>query len=120
MAKYTFDHLHLFSPDPEKTAEFYKEMFGATPVSSPDLGDGRIKINLNLGGITLRISKTSDEKRLGLAHFGIRTDHLNEAVDDLKAKGVKFTKEITEINPNLIVSFLQAPENVPIELQKGR
>ena len=30
MAKFKFDHIHLMSPDPAKTAEFYQKMFGAT------------------------------------------------------------------------------------------
>jgi lactoylglutathione lyase len=119
MSKYVFDHVHLLSPDPTKTAEFYQMMFGAILVSSRDLGNGRVVINLNLGGVTILISKTTDEKQFGLAHFGIRTDHLEEAVDELKAKKVKFTREITQISPQSKISFLQATENVSIELQEG-
>ena len=29
MAKFTHDHVHLRSPDPEATAQFYERMFGA-------------------------------------------------------------------------------------------
>ena len=119
MSKYKFDHIHLMSPDPIKTAEFYQNMFDAILVSSRDLGNGRFVINLNLGGVTMLISKATDEKQFGLAHFGIRTDHLEEAVDELKAKKVKFTREITEISPQSKISFLQATENVSIELQEG-
>jgi hypothetical protein len=32
---------------------------------------------------------------------------------------VKFTREITQISPQSKISFLQALENVPIELQEG-
>ena len=119
MAKYKFDHIHLMSPDPTKTAEFYQKMFGATLVRSYDLGNGRLAINLNLDGVELLISTATDEKQFGLAHFGVRTDHIKEAADELKAKNVKFTMEIREIHPQLKFSFLQAPENVPMELQEG-
>ncbi len=119
MPEYKFDHIHLYSPAPVKTAEFYQKMFGATPVSSNSLGKGNSMINLNLGGVTLLISKTDDEKKFGLAHFGISTDNLNKAVDELKANGIKFTTEIKEIRPGVKISFLQAPESTPIELQEG-
>ena len=29
MAKFTYDHIHLRSPDPEATARYYERMFGA-------------------------------------------------------------------------------------------
>lgn len=119
MPKYSFDHIHLMSTDPVKTAEFYQQMFGAILVSSRDLGGGRVIVNLELDTVTLLISKSSNEAQNGLAHFGVRTDKLDEAVPELKAKGVKFTREITQVGPGLKISFLQAPENVPIELQQG-
>jgi hypothetical protein len=40
-------------------------------------------------------------------------------VSELNAKNVKFTREITAIDPQTKISFLQAPENVSIELQEG-
>ena len=47
------------------------------------------------------------------------TDNLEKAVSDLKASGVEFTMDIREVRPGFKVSFLMAPENVPIELQVG-
>jgi lactoylglutathione lyase len=119
MAKYKFDHIHLMSPDPEKTAEFYTKMLGATQEESVDLGNGRLMLKLNLGGVNILISKTTDEKQYGLTHFGIKTPHLKEAVDDLKAKDVKFPMEITRISPQLTISFLQAPDNMRLELSES-
>ncbi len=119
MSEYIFDHVHLMSIDPIKTAGFYQKMFGAKLVSSRELGKGRLIVNLKLGNVTILISKTTDEKQCGLAHFGIRTQNLEGAVAELKAKNVKFTREITAIDSNTKISFLQAPENVSIELQEG-
>ena len=120
MPKYFFDHIHLMSPDPAKTAEFYQQMFNASVVSVKDFGDGRVTINLKLDGITILLSKsTGVNTQRGLVHFGVRTDNLKVAVDELKTKGVKFTREITQVGPSLKISFLEAPENVPIELQEG-
>ena len=120
MPNYWFDHVHLISPDPRKTAEFYEEMFGARQVSIRDLGNGRVVANLNLNGTTILVSPQRDDNaRTGLDHFGIRTDNLNKAVDELKTNGVKFTQDITEVRPDFKISFLLAPENVSIELQEG-
>jgi len=120
MPSYWFDHIHLMSPDPLSTAEFYEKMFGARRVTTRDLGNGRVFVNLNLNGTTILVSKPSgDDAQTGLVHFGIRTDNLDEAVDELKAKGVKFTRDITEVQPEFKISFLLAPESVPVELQEG-
>ncbi len=120
MPSYWFDHIHLMSPDPLSTAEFYEKMFGARRVTTRDLGNGRVFVNLNLNGTTILVSKPSgDDAQTGLVHFGIRTDNLDEAMDELEAKGVKFTRDITEVQPGFKISFLLAPESVPVELQEG-
>ncbi|MFC1847412.1 VOC family protein [Chloroflexota bacterium] len=120
MPNYQFDHVHLMSPDPLKTIEFYEKMFGAKKVSTRELPDGRVTANLNLNGTTILITQPrSDSSQTGLGHFGIRTDDLETAVKELKASGVNFTQEVTEIRPGFKISFLLAPENVSIELQEG-
>ena len=125
MPNYWYDHVHLISPDPVKTAEFYEEMFNAKRVSVGEFGVGRISVMLDLNGSrVLVMSPTvqpgtgpSDQvDDYGLEHFGIRTDNLEAAVAELKAKGVKFKEEMREIRPGVKISFLWAPENVLIEL----
>ena len=125
MPSYWYDHIHLVSPDSLKTAEFYEKMFNAKRVSVTDSGEGRVSVVLDLNGSRLLIKsgnvKTetapgSSDPAHGLEHFGIRTDDLETAVADLKAKGVKFRDEIREIRPGVKISFLWAPQNVLIEL----
>ena len=120
MPDYWLDHIHLMSPEPVKTAEFYVKMFGAKQVSIHELGNGRVTVNLELNGATILVSQQAvDSAQTGLVHFGIGTDNLDEAVDDLKARGVEFTMDKREIRPGFKISFLLAPQNVPIELQEG-
>ena len=120
MPDYWLDHLHLMSPDPVKTAEFYEKMFGARRITVRDEGDGRAMAKLDLKGITILISqRTGDDAQFGLVHFGIGTDKLDEAVAAMKADGVEFTQDIREIRPGFRISFLTAPEDVSIELQEG-
>ena len=125
MAKYWYDHVHLMSPDPSKTAQFYEQMFGAKRGDTRTFPDGRISVALDLNGQSILILQPKDQSKsatiaaannYGLEHFGIRTDNLEVAVKDLKAKGVKFQQEITVPRPGIKIAFLWAPENVLIEL----
>jgi len=121
MPEYWFDHIHLRSPDPVKTAAFYEQMFGAKRVSMRDEGDGRAMVKLDLKGITILINQqTGEGAQTGLVHFGIRTDKLDEAVAAMIERGVKFTQDIRQVRPNFKISFLVAPEDVSIELQEGQ
>ena len=60
MHGYQFHDVHLYSPDPMKTAEFYEKMFGATRWR-PDreVGEGlyAAKLELNGAGIFIRSQK---------------------------------------------------------------
>ena len=120
MPNYWHDHIHLISPDPLKTAQFYESMFNAERVSTRELPDGRTSVELSLNGsrvlLTQRPVQLDSASGSGLEHFGIRTDNLEAAVADLKAKGVQFRDEIREIRPGTKISFLWAPENVLVEL----
>jgi lactoylglutathione lyase len=121
MPEYWFDHIHLRSPDPVKTAEFYEQMFGAKLVSKRDEGDGRAMVKLDFKGITILINQQIEKgAQTGLVHFGIRTDKLDEAVAAMKKRGVKFTQDIRQVRPDFKMSFLVAPEDVSIELQEGQ
>ena len=124
MSSYHFDHLHQVTPDPEKAARFYVNMFGARVVDTRNIADGRVLISMELGGapVSLISPTTQDQeapsppKYYGFHHIGIRTDDIDTAVTELKAKGVKFTREITEPIPGIRMTFLLGPDNVPIEL----
>ena len=125
MPGYWYDHVHLISPDPVKTAEFYERMFNFRRVSVSELGAGRVMVELDLNGSKVLIktgyiragaASGSSGPIHGLEHFGIKTDNLETAVADLKAKGVQFKEEIREIRPGVKISFLWAPENVLVEL----
>ncbi len=120
MAKYVFDHIHLRSPDPLKTAEFYEKMFGAKRISGQDNHDGRASAKLDLGGVTVLINQTREGQPAGLHHFGIRTENLEQAAEALKKQGVKFTTEPRQVRPDFKMSFVEAPEGVPIEVQEGQ
>ncbi|MFH1169383.1 MAG: VOC family protein [Chloroflexota bacterium] len=128
MASYRFDHVHLFSSDPLKTARFYQDVLGATKTGEIGLPDGRTLISLDLTGTGIFVSQPKPRAGApgvlpdtGLDHFGLKTDDLKAAVAELKAQGVKFAQEITPVawRPGASVSFFLAPDDTRIELQEG-
>jgi len=123
MQKFTFDHIHLFSRDPEATAAFYERMFGAEIIRS--MPQGKPRIDLKLGGANIFILDVSqDEKAVpgpghphqGLDHFGLEVKDIDGICGELKAKGAHFTRGPETIRPGTRIAFLTGPEGVSIEL----
>jgi catechol 2,3-dioxygenase-like lactoylglutathione lyase family enzyme len=120
---FSYDHMHLRSPDPEVTAQWYERMLGAQVLRS--MQDGKPRIDLKLGGVDVFIAPVASGDGVnpppvtpyqGLDHFGLRVRGIDAVVAGLKAKGVVFTKEPTTVRPGLRIAFLRAPEGVSIEL----
>ena len=123
MPRFTYDHIHLRSPDPEATARYYETMFGAEVLRSTQQGNPRI--DLKLGGADIFIAPVASDSGVnpppvtpyqGLDHFGLSVRGIDAIVAELKAKGAVFTKEPTTIRPGVRVAFLRGPEGVSIEL----
>jgi lactoylglutathione lyase len=117
MPSYAFSHIHLTSPDPEKTADFYEKTFGVKK-SVLNIGAGRKFVSLDLNGARIVITTREDgeAEKPSLDHFGIATDNLEQAVTGLKGQGVQFTQEITQFGPRVKYSFFRGPDDVSIEL----
>jgi lactoylglutathione lyase len=123
MTTFTYDHVHLRSPDPEATARYYEKMFGAEIIRSKQ-SDGRERIDLNLGGMTVFIAQADPDKIAappqppfqGLEHFGLAVSGIDAAAAELKRKGAEFTMEPTTIRPGVRIAFIRGPQNVHIEL----
>ena len=125
---YRYDHMHLRSRDVKKTAEYYQQMFDAEIVESIQ-SDGRPRTDLDLNGLTIFIAPVAPEAAtppaptepyVGLDHFGLRVDDMDEAVAELKRRGASFMMEPRTIRPGVKIAFVQAPDNVRIELLERR
>jgi lactoylglutathione lyase len=123
MPRFTYDHIHLRSPDPEATARYYETMFGAEVLRSTQ--QGKPRIDLKLGGADIFIAPVAPDGGAnpppvtpyqGLDHFGLSVSGIDAIVAELKAKGAVFTKEPTTIRPGVRIAFLRGPEGVSIEL----
>ena len=123
MAAYSWDHVHLRSPDPEATAQWFERMLGAEVIRT--VVQGAPRIDLKLGGANIFIApvKTGDGVNAppttpyqGLDHFGLAVKDLDTIVADLKKNGVEFTMEPNNPRPGIRICFLRGPQGISIEL----
>ena len=124
MTEFSYDHVHLRSPDPEETARYYERMFGAEIIKSIQ-SDGRERVDMRLGGVMMFIAKVDPDASLsekpagsyvGLDHLGLRVRDIDRVCDALKSKGAEFTVEPKTIRPGVRIAFVRGPQNVLIEI----
>ena len=133
-----FDHIHIISEDPKSAAAWYEEMLGGK-ITRGSVVRGGVQISVALEGVNLLIrSKRPGEEpgrknrlqffkdyvshdQWGTDHFGFLVHgELDEFCQKLKRKGVKFSVEPYEFVPGVRISYIEAPDNVSIELVQAR
>jgi lactoylglutathione lyase len=123
MAKFTWDHVHIRTPDPEATAQWFEKMLGAEIIRS--MQQGAPRIDMKIGGANVFLAPVKDGDGVssppktpyqGLDHFGLAVTGIDAIAADLKTKGVKFTREPTTVRPGTRVCFIEGPQGVSIEL----
>jgi lactoylglutathione lyase len=123
MPNYTWDHIHLRSPDPEATAAWFEKMLGAQVIRT--MQQGKPRIDLKLGGAMIFIAPVAPGDGVnappatphqGLDHFGLAVSGIDAVVAELKAKGVELTKDVTTIRPGTRICFMRGPQGISIEL----
>ena len=123
MAKYTFDHIHHFTRDPEGVAKWYENMFGAEVIRT--MPQGKPRVDVKLGGANIFILDVSGDPKAtteaahplrGLDHFGLEVKGIDAVCDELAAKGAVFTRGPETIRPGTRIAFLTGPDNISIEL----
>ena len=123
MPNYAWDHIHLRSPDPEATAQWFERMLGAQVIRS--VQQGKPRIDLQLGGAKIFIAPVAAGDGVnpppatpyqGLDHFGLAVSGIDAVAAELKKKGVEFSKEPHSPRPGIRICFLRGPQGVSIEL----
>ena len=123
MATFTYDHIHLRSPNPEATAQYYEKMFGAEILRT--MQEGKPRIDLKLGGANIFILDVSRDPKAvagpahphqGLDHFGLEVKNIDAVCAELKSKGAVFSREPVTIRPGTRVAFVAGPDGASIEL----
>ena len=123
MPEYTWDHVHLRTPDPEAMAQWFERMLGAEIIRT--MQQGKPRLDLKLGGANIFIAPVAAGDGVnpspatpyqGLDHFGLTVSGIDAIAAELKAKGAEFTTEPTTIRPGVRVCFLRGPQGISIEL----
>jgi lactoylglutathione lyase len=122
---YRFDHLHLITPDIEKTKNWYCNVLNSTVAAKLEL-KGKVVYYIDLGGVSLILIEgglpeeiplpATIQTREGLDHFGLEVRDLEESLKDLSSKGVDIYQPITVIREGLRVAYITGPDDVRIEL----
>jgi catechol 2,3-dioxygenase-like lactoylglutathione lyase family enzyme len=123
MSTFTYDHIHLRSTDPEKTAAWYERMLDAQIIRT--MQEGKPRIDMKIGGQDVFIAPVASGSGVnpppvtpyqGLDHFGLRVSNIDKVVAELKAKGAEFTMELNSPRPGVKICFIRGPEGVSIEV----
>ena len=119
-----FDHVHLVSEDPESAGSWYEAKLGGNIVGSGQAG-GSLTVRVAFEGATIIIRGQRANEQLGKKpgsqwgtdHFGFRiSGDFDSYCKDLKSKGVRFTMDPVDFTPDIRIAFIEAPDNVSIEL----
>ncbi|MBI3634915.1 MAG: VOC family protein [Candidatus Rokubacteria bacterium] len=128
---YRINHIHLKSPDPRKTAEWYVKAFDFTIVSDETrvFGDRFIRCKTPDGGIAVNISGARTNERLGsgdanahhgLEHFGFDSTDLEADIAKLRGLGAELLEGPIEVPKGPRIAFMRAPDDTRIELIQPR
>jgi catechol 2,3-dioxygenase-like lactoylglutathione lyase family enzyme len=115
---FRINHLHLKSPDPQKTVDFYVKFCGATVRRETTAPDGRKSFRVNLHGVELNVTDFLQEQKLGqfygLEHVAIDAQDFNAEVAKIKAAGIRILEERV-LPDGRHVCFFEGPEGVRLE-----
>jgi catechol 2,3-dioxygenase-like lactoylglutathione lyase family enzyme len=124
---YSLNHVHLKAPDPKETADWYVKAFNFKILRDEVRGSGDRFIRCQTeDGVIFNISAARTGEQMGggdatphfgLEHFGVDTDDLEGDLKRLAEMGAPLV-EGPRTNPGNgnTVAFIQAPDNVRIEL----
>jgi lactoylglutathione lyase len=119
------NHIHIKAEDPKQTAQWYVDNLGAVVAGEAEV-NGSLTVRTDLGGVRVNITQASpdilpagtSDPHMGLEHFGIETDDLDGAISTFESKGVKVLEEIRSLPNGMRIAFIEAPDNVRLELMQ--
>jgi catechol 2,3-dioxygenase-like lactoylglutathione lyase family enzyme len=120
---YRINHIHLKSPDPRKTAEWYVTAFGFKIVSDETrvFGDRFVRCTSE-DGFAVNISGARTNERLGAGdanpHHGL--EHFEADIARLRGLGATLLEGPTQVPKGPRIAFLRGPDDTRLELVERR
>jgi predicted enzyme related to lactoylglutathione lyase len=126
---YEFDHVHLKSPEPGTTADWYVKAFNfkiLTDAVRP-YGDRFIRCETQ-GGTIVNISGARTAEKMGdgdasahygIEHFGIKVDDIEYEIERLGGLGAKLMEGPVDVpGVGLRIAFIKVPVDVRVEIMQ--
>jgi catechol 2,3-dioxygenase-like lactoylglutathione lyase family enzyme len=121
-----FHHIHLKARDPQKTAEWYGRAFGFKVVTSVvrPAGDTFITCATSDGTSVIisglktgeQLPTGSAQPHFGLEHFAVETQEFDRDLAHLTSLGAKLIEGPHQTPTGIRFAFVEAPDDVRIEL----
>lgn len=128
MVKYVCDHIHLKAKDVDETVQWYVDKLGANATFEGKFRGSKVRY-FDINGFTFicfgRLEGEEGEyapieptlrTRFGNDHFGFEVPNMDEAVAELKGKGVSFIEEPWSPRDGLKIAYIEGPDKTAIEL----
>ncbi|MFN8636329.1 MAG: VOC family protein [Chloroflexota bacterium] len=123
---FKINHIHLKSPDPKKTADWYVKAFNFKIVGDETrvFGDRFVRC-VSEGGLNVNISGARSGETLGpgdanphhgLEHFGLDTDDIEAEIARLEGLGATKLEGPIKMANGGQIAFIKAPDDVRLEL----
>lgn len=120
------DHIHLNTSNLNETVSFLENALGGRLIKTFEGASG-VKISrVDLGDVYVNIyhnkpaaMNNPDPEAAVIHHFGVKVSNLDALAAELKKKGVKFIKDVAQLNENMKFAFIKGPDNLVIELMEG-
>ena len=123
---YRINHIHLKSPDPRKTAEWYVKAFNFKILSDETrvFGDRFVRCQSEDGmGVNISGARTGEtlgpgdaSAHHGLEHFGFDSAGLEADISRLEGLGARLLEGPIQVPNGPRIAFLWAPDDVRVEL----
>lgn len=119
-----FNHVHLICQDPEAAVRFFVDMLGGEELQRAEVqGAPQVHVRFNGATVIIRGQRTGEKANpksgleWGIDHFAFSVEGDFDAYcDGLKSKGATFTMDPVDFNPTIRIAFIQATDDVNIEL----
>jgi methylmalonyl-CoA/ethylmalonyl-CoA epimerase len=108
-------HIAISTEDPEKTAAWYKDVFGMNEVGRSPRGVYLSDGYLNLAVLRLPDEKNPEQAALGVHHFGFMVDDQEAVVKKLEDVGAKQLPQVAIAGQHFEMKFV-GPDNVTIDV----
>ena len=123
---YEFDHVHLKSPEPEVTAQWYVKAFNFRIISDTVRGfgdrfvrcetvDGRV-VNISGARTDERMGEGNPAAHWGIEHFGVKVDNIDAEIQRLEGMGAELMEGPIDVPNGPRIAFIKTPVDVRVEL----